>query len=47
MTEQPIVEVDGEFIHMHSDSEFEAVGVVVVTGGGERPRHDKLPKEKK
>ena len=46
MTEQPIVEVDGELVHVHAASDVEAVGEVVVKRGGGRPRKENPPKNK-
>ena len=46
MTEQTIVEVYGELVHVHSESDVEAVGEVVFKRGRGRPRKEKPPKEK-
>ena len=47
MTEQPLVKVDAELSRVHSVSDVEAVGEVVVTRGRGQPRKERLPKEKK
>ena len=46
MTEQIVIEVDGELIHVHSESDVEAVSDVLVKRGRGRPRTEKPPKDK-
>ena len=46
MVEQSIEE-DGELIHVHSESDAEPIGEVVVKLGRGRPRKARLPKEKR
>ena len=46
MTEQPIAEAAGELVHVHSESDVEAVGEVVVKRGRGRPKKETQPKER-